>query len=327
MDSNNTDNETFSISAVANLTVQYMYIGFAAFVLLSNAVIGTTFMRNIHLFKKSAFNIGLAVGDIILGLGTITAGIIRMSLLWTNTKDVPVHPSYCLETYTTLLMIGTQLPATMIFLISTERILAVVCFDWYYKKWSSRKAWLVVTLGFAYCTVSIATSWFVVYNFPANITTPLLCTTSVVVGPVYATYHFYIAVFAGVWAIIATVFSLLTFINKRKKFQANANDNLKRFIQKQWQMTLSTTCIALFDFMLVVIPNILLSMTAYMPSLLLLGNYATCMLCLRSASNLFIYVLFNRDFRSALLTTFNFNKANSSIQPFVARRPVIVKST
>lgn len=305
---------TVNVQAASNLTAQYLYIGFAVAVLLANVTIGLVLAQNKEFFKKSALLIALAFGDSMLGIGTVIAGVLRLGYLQGSTLVFDVHPSYCLKTFTTLLIVGVQLPSVMILLMSCERVVAIVFFSWYYQNWNTRKAWYLVAAGVFFCTISISMSWVVVYSLPENATTQINCGTAAAVGPTYASYHFYLGACCGVLSTCITLFSLIVFINKRKRFQISANDRLKKHIKREWQITIATTVIACLDLCLVVVPNILLSIAVYYPSLLLLASYATCLLCLRSTSNLFIYLTFNSDFRSRFLFCANVN-VNNSINP------------
>lgn len=290
--------------------MQYLYIGFAIPAIVSNSLILFILLRNVAYLKKSAFMTGLAVADTTLGIAVIVAGTLRVSFLEEHVYDLLIEPSYCLKHITTMLLIGVQLPAFMMFLIGSERIAAVVWFDWYYHFWSNKKSWMLTSVAYLFCTMSIAVAWMIVYSYPDSVRSPHHCTTPTVVGSLYASYNFGLACTCGVWAFVVTLLSLLRFIKTKANLlkKSGANFDLNKFIKKEYQIAWSMACLASVDFLLVVVPNILTSIGAYFPSLLVIGNYGTCMLCVKSAITVIIYPIFYPEFRLLLRKSFRLNK-------------------
>lgn len=255
-------------------------------------------MQNGKFFRKSAFISGLTVADITLAVGILVAGLLRYKYADENQTILPVHPSFCLLHFTTLLVIGAQLPAIIILLTSCERVLAVVFFSWYHNNWRNKKAWYLLGFGYLYCIVSVSVCGAVVFQFPPTANATIICSTAVALGPVYSIYQFYLAAVFGVFSAIATLFSMIAFMKKRKNLNNNANDNMKRFIKKEWYITTVTTVVAFLDLALVIFPNVLAGMASIASSLQTIAIYSYCMFCLRSCSKLFVYLQFNSQFRS-----------------------------
>lgn len=216
--------------------MQYLYIGFAVPAIASNVLILFILVRNVAYLKKSAFVAGLAIADNSLGIGVLVAGILRVSFIQENIYDLLIEPSYCLKHITTLLLIGIQLPAAMMFLIGSERIVAIVWYELYYHSWSNKKSWFLTSAAFLFCTASVAVAWVIVYTSPNTLKSPHHCTTPIVVGPSYAAYSYGFACACGLWAFLTTLFSLVRFIKTKQKMLTNASSNhsFNTFVKKQF---------------------------------------------------------------------------------------------
>lgn len=215
-------NDTQTLNSTAappptDLTVPYTYVGLGTAVLITNAIICLVLFRNKEFFKRSAFIAGLSTADLILGSGIVMAGVMRIRYLKASMSNFPVHPLYCLQRFTTILMTSYLLESAMLFLIGCERFVAVAFFTWYYNKWSNRKAWFFTALAYLACAVCIGSMWIAVANVPANVTTPIYCSSQYVVGDGYSFFTFGSCILSGSWAIGSTLFALLSFLKKKNK--------------------------------------------------------------------------------------------------------------
>lgn len=311
---NQTTNST--ISATIDYQTHYNYITFGVVALVANLAVALVLLYDKEFLKKSALMSGLCLADILNGCSLIVAGSLRLGYVKEGTLSLPVHPFICMIRITILWTAAGELPALMMLLIGGERALAIIFFQWYYFSWTNRLAWTLTGVAYLYCCCTITTLSIVTYLLPNTTTTPQQCISTFVIGPSYTWYDYLLAILCGTVAIISTMISLLAFNAKRRKFKNNSqsNDsNMKSFLTKQWNLTISMSLVSFFDFTLVVIPNVLKLVASFYPPLLFIGFYASYMVCTRSALSLVIYILTNRDFRNILFQITGINK--NSVTP------------
>lgn len=316
------NNSTILISTNSlDLTSHYVYIGFGGAALFGNLVIVLVYTRNFYLMKKSAFVIGLTFGDIVNGLALLVTGVMRIIYAKSGMSNFQVQPLYCLQSLTSLWLLGMQLPSVMMFLIGLERLLAVGRVIWYYKNWSSKYAWCLTVLAYVYCIASVGSEWLlIVYIFNKNTTTSISCTTPFVIGPDYSLYSYGLAIVCGTSSAVTTVVSLIIFLAKKQEFAMSNNSvNMHKHMKKQWQLSTSMACVTVLDFGLVVLPNIFLLMIAlsypFPPIFSTIGFWSAELVCLRSALSFFIYFILNRDFRSLVYKCVGKQHSPTSIFP------------
>lgn len=84
----------------------------------------------------------------------------------------------------------------------------------------------------------------------------MLCYNPTVLGPAYSTYNYGLAILCGTVSLFFTFYSLVAFILKRRKFKCNQHniESKLKVINKQLRITVTMSCIAFFDFTMVVLP-------------------------------------------------------------------------
>lgn len=303
------NNSTVSVAAPTgmDLTNHYTYIGCGLSAVVANIVVVVVIFRSKLLLRKSAFAVGLSFGDIINGLALLITGFKRIQFVKQGIYSALVHPIECLKGFTTLWLIGTQIPVVMMLVIGMERVMAVAFFTWYYKRWSNKIAWILTCVVYVYVCGSIGTIWMIISNLPENSTATRTCGTPTVIGYGYSMYNYGLAIVCGCIAITTTIVSLVITLKEKRRLQIvqQNNINMQRFFNKQWPITTSMACIAIFDFFMVVIPNVLLLMINFVqfpPEIKSIGAWSADLICSRSALSLIIYIIFNRDFRLSFLS-------------------------
>lgn len=308
-------------TSMSNISNEVNYVGFGVLAIVANVIVIFVLLRNITFLKKSAFIFGLAVADLINGLALFITGIKRIQYVYTETSKMSVHPFTCLQSVTSLWLIGVQLPTAVMALIGAERLIAVAFFMWYYKKWTNVLAWCLTGMVYVLCAFSLTTIWSITYNLPDRTKTSVNCITPSVVGPVYSSYNYGLAIVNGTVAILASATALILFLSKKNKLQTGEGFQIRRHVKKQWQLTTSMTCIAVVDFCCVVIPNVFLLLIStfsvrFPPSFGNVGNWSSSVFCARSASTVIIYIILNREFRNALYKAYGYRTV--SVQPMGA---------
>lgn len=310
-------NNTFTL--ITGYGNHYFYVGCGFATLITNIIILFVLIRNRPLLKKSAFVVGLCFGDILNGLALLISGIQRIHYTNHGMDGNIVHRFTCLQYVTTLWLVGSQIPTVMMFLIGTERLMAVAYFSWYYKKWTITLSWALTLFVYLLVSISIGAAWFLLYGLPENETTTILCYTSNVIGVGYGSYNYGVAIVCGCTAIVTTTASLIKFVVKKRSLSMNNRSQIymQKFVQKQWQITTSMTCVIVFDFIMVVIPNVVLLMInlkyKFPVDLKNLASWSADLVCLRSALSFFVYLALNGDFRIAFYKATNLQKKNVKI--------------
>lgn len=305
---NLTGNNITSSNQMQRFTIQYIYIGFATPAVVANLIILYTVCRSYKFLKKSAFITGLAFSDTLLASGVIVAGTVQILSAKHIIAGVVVEPIFCLQQMTTLLLLGYQLPSAMVLLIGAERFVAIVFFKWYYINWTNKKAWFLTLMTCLFCIVSVACCWIIVATSRTYGSVSIMCATIKVSGKLYSFHHFGFGIFCGILAIFFTVVSLLTFWRKKMSNTVNnsvSNVRIKKFVRKQWNITLAMTCVAFFDFTLLVVPNIFIVLDTVVPSAHVFATHATSMLCIKATVNIFVYIAVYSEFRDYLVQGFS----------------------
>lgn len=300
----NVSNNTF------NLTFFHLYIIFGSCALVANFVIVFTLVSNIVLLRKSSFICGLAVGDIIKAIALIIIGVTRTEVTRLNIANVVVSRMYCWKTIGIIVMLGNQIPAVIVLLIGLERFIAVVLFNWYYSNWNDLKAWMSTCFAYCLAFVSVISSGIIIYTSKENITVTKICYQPTVLGPIYSSYNYGLPVVCGTMSILFTLYSLVAFILKRQKIKTGGNNtgNKLKLIRKQLQITITMTCIAFFDFTMVVIPFSIMIMTSFFGDLINVGYISSCLISTRATFSFIIYFVLNQGFRETFLYCVTFKK-------------------
>lgn len=295
----------FNITRI-DLSNWFGYIGCGTAAILNNLIIIFVLIRNKPLLHKSAFIVALATGDLCSGIATLVTGIVRIRYTVAGVAKKQVHLFTCLKGHASLWLIGIQIPSVMVFLIGCERVVAVQYFYWYYKRWTNKMGWILSGIVYVYVGMSYCILWVINYNLPSTATTTIFCYATYVFGRGYGSYNYGFGIICGCTSVVTTVVALVNLTSKRKLFgRSPQNVNLQKFIGRQWRQTISMTCIAILDFILIVLPNIVLIISLYLdafpPAIKYIGVWSADLACIKSSLSCIIYICFNRDFRVAFL--------------------------
>lgn len=139
-------------------TVCYvLYCFFGVIAIILNNIIIFGILLNLRLRRKYVLQIGLAGGDLLLGLANLTAGVRRLAMIGEGTFNVIVTRLDCAKrVYTPLFILGTNIPALMDLLISIDRLVAVAA-PLRYHKARKMKIWIAqTTVVYTFCLGSMA---------------------------------------------------------------------------------------------------------------------------------------------------------------------------
>lgn len=286
-----------SFDSVVTTMTQYACFGSAT--ILSNCIILFILFHDIKLFKKSAFIFGLAIGDLLDGLGLLITGVVRVQYALAGSYGGLVNPSYCMKTMITpIFLLGNQIPGAMFFLVGLERLTAVQFFEWYYTGWSYKLSWCLTGAVYLLCFISLSVAFAITFTSMSDEIITSYCTTPQVVGSVYNSYNYGVSIVGGIVASVATLAAMIIFTMKKRKLLSalNVSTNIKCHVKDQWSVSRLMLCLSVMDLGLVVIPNIVV-INIKVGSI---QAIALELVCLRSMLNLVVYLLANSEFRSSL---------------------------
>lgn len=305
-----------------SLGTYYSYTTVGTSAILTNCLVLLILSTNKNLFINSAFVIGLAFGDVLDGVGLLGNGVRRLYMAVNGIPNGNIHPFQCMHLFTPVFLLGNQIPGTMFALIGLERYLAVGHFHWYYAKWTPKKAWQCFLVAYVICAVSLTGAFILVYNQPAEATVSSLCTTQTVMGPRYMFYNYGITVVGGFIAVVTTLIAMVIFTKQKNRIIRHGNNEnsikMLPYVKRQWRHTRSMFCIALLDFGLVVVPNLLITLSNVFGISISasLGSSSLMTVCARSCFNLFIYLICNHEFRKAAFKIICLRKYVSTADKF-----------
>lgn len=303
-------NSTNDSLAPIDLSYYYQHIGFGLTAVVTNCLIILILFLNPNLLKKSAFVFTLAVGDGIEGLALALSGFARVNRNADGTLYLKVHPTYCMQSYITLFLIGVQLPAIMFVLIGGERFTAVYYFDWYYKHWSNRLAWLCCCIVALFVAASVFVGWLVTYTTQDDVQIAITCSIGDAIDDVYSVYNYMLAIIGGILAAIASIAAIIMFSKRKQQMLVDArNTNLALHIKRQLHVTRVLLCTTIADFVLTVIPCVFVMLTVgfNMELPANLAGWSLRLISCRSALNILVYLIFNGEFRRATLKAVGMN--------------------
>lgn len=296
----------------STLMTYYQYIVIGTGAVLLNSFLLFVCLRRMHYLKKSAFIFGLAIGDLLDCIALLGNGWVRLYRFYNDLPDVKVHPSYCLQIYgfSAVFLMGNQIPGVMLFLIGVERLLAVQYFNWYFVKWNNKMAWKFTGAAYIFCALSLGAAYVSVNLQPPEARVSIMCITPTVMGKNYITYNYIVSVIGGVLATVTTIVAMISFTVRRRKLNS-VSSSVRSHVKKQWSSSQMMLIVALLDFLLVVVPNVLLILSnSY--GLLSIANIASYSLqigCARSFINVLFYLI-NREFRTNVIYTVRFWKSS-----------------
>lgn len=300
-------NETNISTSPLDLSYFYQHIGFGLTSVVTNGLIIFILIRNPSLFIKSPFIFTLAIGDAIEGVALAISGFVRVVRSLNGTLNLMVHPTYCLQTFVILFLMGIQLPAGMFVLIGIERFAAVYYFRWYYHCWSNKLAWCCTSLALVFCSVSVLIAWLIGYSIPDTVKISVQCGIMDSVDNGYLVYNYLFAVFGGILATVTSLSALVIFTRRKKVLLLTANSiNLRQHVKRQLQLTKVLLCATIADCVLTVIPCLILALVTGMKVSLpgSAGGWSLRLISCRSALNICVYIFTNREFCQATLKAF-----------------------
>lgn len=315
-------NNSTTSNVAAVIVPSAIQISFGAVAIISNLIIFLVLLCNTTYLKKSAFIVGMAMGDLLDGVALTINGSFKIQRVFDGTTSLMVHPTYCMKLFVIpSYLLGNQISSVMFLLTGVERFLAIKYYDWYYLKWSNKTAWLATSSAYLYCIVSWSSAVVISASYDASYTISILCTVPAITNTNYTSYNYCISIVGGTVAVAGSLVAMVLFTKKkiRVKSTSDVSTTTKNHVRKQWNLTRLTLCLATLDLGLVVTPTFL-SLVVSNDTTSTMRSWSLQMLCLRSFLNLIVYLFANSDFRAAALKTCRLNIANPGQQISVPSR-------
>jgi len=138
--------------------ILYVILGFLA--AISNILIFLAYSKRTSRFKTACFTLNLAWSDFAYGVLLIFSGFWRMYLWAQGREGWKVTAAFCYARLATLALYSVQSQSWAILAVSCERLVAVQCPMWFFKRHASSTSgeqWIIATVIQAFCLISIGT--------------------------------------------------------------------------------------------------------------------------------------------------------------------------
>lgn len=303
---NLTDNDVRIFLQQIRYPLYTCYIVFGTPAVIANLAIFVILLSDKKLLAKSAMIAGLAGGNLFNGLHAFGYGVYRVPLLLTGQIDSPANNWACMASLMpTFLLLGHSIPSCMQLVIGLERMVAVVAFNWYRMRWSSKKSWYTVLVVYLLLICGWGgPAWY--QNFHEYRLVSKECSSGVILGVDMTNRLFFFVVMTGIVGMLC-VFTAVSVGRWRYSKAASSASRDSDFAQMKKQLRVSRMMliIALFEFLFVIFPNILIALTSVIQLPPVVAVYSIVIYCINSSTNIFVYFFMNSDFRKAAAKRLN----------------------
>uniref|UniRef100_A0A914WMP2 G-protein coupled receptors family 1 profile domain-containing protein n=1 Tax=Plectus sambesii TaxID=2011161 RepID=A0A914WMP2_9BILA len=282
------------------LNINKLYISLGSFAAATNilcvlVMLSTKQMRQ----KYGTFGV-LSFGDMLNALGMVLAGSVRSQLIYDNfygslsTFDCFGRP------WPYFFIVGGQLPAFVLIVMASERMIAVFKPITYRTHITPRIRAIVNIICVLLSILSLLIGIFFSFLNRKVCTNPT-CSTINSTGRLYGTFNYFLIVFLP---SIALVLNILAYIGAKRR---SISTNMKRELKK----VLVSLLLAALAVVLSAMPNIILwGQGVYWNSAIV--PYMYIGFCCNSAVDLFAFTLMKKDFRYRLLSLISNGYLNRS---------------
>uniref|UniRef100_A0A914WRU4 G-protein coupled receptors family 1 profile domain-containing protein n=1 Tax=Plectus sambesii TaxID=2011161 RepID=A0A914WRU4_9BILA len=284
----------------ATLFIYKLYMAIGGTAIFTNIIIVIIFSSSSLLLVKYQLLIALAIGELINGVAFVVAGVTKQRLFLSMTNStVTMWPTWACATewYPGLLLLGAQWPACVTLFLGLERFAAVHFPVWYKVNMKGNARFKMVVISIVFALVSLGIAFAQMYLFFRNVLTHFVCNITVIYGTYYSAWNCIVTVFGYLFSFVLNASAFLTAKSKSRLIKSG----LRAEMSKEITLVRLMLSISFFSTLLVSIPNIILWGQGKFWSVSndALG-YFYVSFCASSVINIFIYILFNKDFRMQL---------------------------
>uniref|UniRef100_A0A914WNZ2 G-protein coupled receptors family 1 profile domain-containing protein n=1 Tax=Plectus sambesii TaxID=2011161 RepID=A0A914WNZ2_9BILA len=272
------------------VNINKLYMSFGSFATATNilcvvVVLSTKQMRQ----KYGAFGL-LSFGDMINALAMVIAGSVRNQQIYDN-SFVALPTFDCFRNpWPYFFIVGGQLPAFILIVMASERVIAVFK-PIFYRVYVTPRIRAItniicVVLSILFLLVGIFFS-YLLREVCANPT----CTTIGSTGRIYGTFNYFLIVFLP---FVALLLNITAYVGAKRR---SVSTNMERELKK----VLVSLVLAALAVILSALPNIILWGQGIFWSVPNIG-YMYIGFCCNSAVDLFAFFFMKKDFRHRLLS-------------------------
>lgn len=315
--------KSVSISS-SKLLIPQLNLGIGVVGAILNILALICICSNKKFLKKSAFLTGLIVGNIFNSGYSISNGTHRLL----NALDPLRNPNYtawdCMMApfIPTWALLGGEAPSLIILLFGFERLSALATPAWHFQKWKPKWSWMAVGVVYVYAFVTVVIAWFVVaFAKPSDSgAVSRDCFVHSVIGQAFSCYYYGLQIFCGVAAVVATLSALAAGWCRLKMSQT---DSTKSRLHKQIRITRHMLALAVVDFFLVAVSNLVLYLTMLtkftgLPSGA--SNHGAVAYCCNATVCVLAYLAVNKNFRDCFLKCYKLEKGVNSLTNRVSKK-------
>uniref|UniRef100_A0A914W0R2 G-protein coupled receptors family 1 profile domain-containing protein n=1 Tax=Plectus sambesii TaxID=2011161 RepID=A0A914W0R2_9BILA len=292
--------QTFEQMFAASLLSYKLYMAIGGIAIFTNIIIVIIFSSSSLLRVKYQLLIALAIGELINGVAFVVAGVTKQRLILSMTNSTVTMWSAwscATEWYPGLLLLGAQWPACVTLFLGIERFAAVHFPVWYKVNMNASARFKMIVISVVLALVSLGVAYAQTYIFIRNDLTTFLCSLAGVYGTYYVAWNFIVTIFGYLFAFVLNASAFLTAKSKSRLINLGLNAEM----DKEITLVRLMLSISFFSTLLVSIPNIILwgQFKFWSVSNSVLGQLYVSF-CGSSVINIFIYIFFNKDFRTQL---------------------------
>lgn len=257
--------------------------------------------KNKALFRKSAVLVGIAVANFSVSLHIVSTGAFRMA----SAKLTHSIEAYdCVLTVLPLLYpLSFVSEGVLVPIAGLECVLAINAPLWFHETWTDKASWRIV--GASYALVALVVVVGVGLSFTSPPTT-WTCGADSVFGKIYLSVCQAVSASGGAAGATLAILALMTGLRQFRKLPLLSGHAAR--LRKRLQLAKSLSLIALADFGLVGVPNLLSLLKMAMPDIsfptFIRGSNANYTFCANAAVVFLALMAFNYEFRRAAAKIF-----------------------
>ncbi|KAE9553641.1 hypothetical protein FO519_003142 [Halicephalobus sp. NKZ332] len=270
------------------LPVYYCYTVFGILAFVSNLVIIVVYLSNNLLRSRFSMYAGLAVADMINGLGFIVTGLERLRQEYSlmDVYSIPIMSRYecALQVGNMLQVVGSQWPALITLSLGLERFCAVR-YPMSYRQFKTKMFHGLLIASFVISLISIAVGLYIGLVVQRNSRSFYVCTLSNAYGFEYSTFNYFLTMICHV---VGFTFNISAFGTVKKTAKRVGFYN--RILSREYRKVKIILIVSLLSLIMVVFPNLFLYVTRFIQSgvnPVILG-WVYCLFVLRSIFNFWV---------------------------------------
>ncbi|KAE9548800.1 hypothetical protein FO519_007984 [Halicephalobus sp. NKZ332] len=283
------------------LPIYYCYTIFGILAFLVNLIIVVVYFSNNSLRTKFTMYAGLAVADMINGLGFAVTGFerVRVEFSLVNVYIPPITNRYecAVQVGNILQVIGSQWPAMITLSLGLERFFAVQ-YPIKYRQLKLRMFHGLLITSFIICLISISVAMYIGVVVQRFMKASFTCNLSYAYGFEYTTFNYFMTMIGHIvgFFLNITAFKIVRETAKKSGFY-------NKRLSKEYKKVKIILFVSMLSLIMVVLPNFFLYISRFIEggiNYLILG-WTYCFFVLRSIFNIWVIGFGVEEFETRFL--------------------------